>query len=144
MGDIVRWDQSGGWEQMDGAQGLTRPSKFFDAQRAFQYNNYQVEQYGSQIINTTQYISQKRAEIGGLRAGIEAKDFTEADVADDIVRLNDNIKVLQNNLEQQKKDLKQCEDDVSVLEAALQEATDEYESVKGDEDALITWFVSNQ
>ena len=144
MGDIVLWNQSGGWEQMDGAQGLTRPSKWFDAQRAAQNNINQVEQYGSQIINTTQTISQKRAEIGGLRAGIEAKDFTEADVADDIVRLNDSIKVLQDNLEQQKKDLKQCEDDVPLLEAALQEATDEYEKVKGDEDALKTWIEDNQ
>jgi chromosome segregation ATPase len=144
MGDIVLWNQSGGWEQMDGAQGLTRPSKFFDAQRAVQNNINQLHSCSNSIINITEYISQKRAEIGGLRAGIEAKDFTEADVADDIVRLNDNIKVLQDNLEQQKKDLKQCEDDVSVLEAALQEATDEYESVKGDEDALKTWIESNQ
>ena len=96
------------------------------------------------IIETTRFISHTRAEIGGLRAGIEAKDFTEADVADDITRLNDHIKVLQDNLEQQKKDLKQCEDDVSVLEAALQEATDEYEKVKGDEDALKTWIESSQ
>jgi hypothetical protein len=49
MGDIVLWNQSGGWEQMDGAQGLTRPSKWFDAHRAFLYNNYQVEQYANQI-----------------------------------------------------------------------------------------------
>tara|TARA_R110000751_G_scaffold20837_2_gene60620 strand:+ start:17745 stop:18179 length:435 start_codon:yes stop_codon:yes gene_type:complete len=144
MGDIVLWNQSGGWEQMDGAQGLTRPSKFFDAQRAAHNNINQLHSCSSGITNTTQSISQKRAEIGGLRAGIEAKDFTEADVADDIVRLNDNVKVLQDNLEQQKKDLKQCEDDVSVLEAALKEATNEYESVKGDEDALKTWIESNQ
>ena len=38
----------------------------------------------------------------------------------------------------------QFEDDVSVLEAALKEATDEYEKVKGDEDALKTWIESNQ
>ena len=144
MGNIVLWNQKGGWEQMDGAQGLTRPSKFFDAQRAFQYNNYQVEQYANQIIDTTQYISQKRAEIGGLRAGIEAEDFTEHDVQEDLVRLHEHVETLQANLKQQKKDLKQCEDDVSVLEAALQEATDEYESVKGDEDALKTWIESNQ
>ena len=144
MGDIVLWNQSGGWEQMDGAQGLTRPSKFFDAQRAFQYNNYQVEQYANQIIDTTQYISQKRAEIGGLRAGIEAEDFTEHDVQEDLVRLHEHVETLQANLKQQKKDLKQCEDDVSVLEAALKEATNEYENVKGDEDALKTWIESNQ
>ena len=51
MGNIVLWNQKGGWEQMDGAQGLTRPSRFFDAQRAFQYNNYQVEQYANQIVD---------------------------------------------------------------------------------------------
>ena len=62
----------------------------------------------------------------------------------DIDRLNNDIKTLQDNLEQQQKDLKQFEDDVSVLEAALKEATDEYESVKGDEDALKTWIESNQ
>ena len=144
MGDIVLWNQSGGWEQMDGAQGLTRPSKWFIADRKLTYNNQLIESTENSIIETTRFISHTRAEIGGLRAGIEAKDFTEADVADDITRLNDHIKVLQNNLEQQKKDLKQFEDDVSVLEAALQEATDEYESVKGDEDALKTWIESNQ
>ena len=144
MGNIVLWNQKGGWEQMDGAQGLTRPSKFFDAQRAFQYNNYQVEQNANQIIDTTQYISQKRAEIGGLRAGIEAEDFTEHDVQEDLVRLHEHVETLQANLKQQKKDLKQCVDDVSVLEAALKEATNEYENVKGDEDALKTWIESNQ
>ena len=96
------------------------------------------------IQTITENISRKRAEIGGLRAGIEAEDFTEDDVSSDIDRLNNDIKTLQDNLEQQQKDLKQFEDDVSVLEAALKEATDEYEKVKGDEDALKTWIESNQ
>ena len=129
---------------MNGAEALGRPSKMFDADRAYLYNNYQIELTTSAIKNSTENISIKRAEIGGLRAGIEAKDFTEDDVSSDIDRLNNDIKTLQDNLEQQKKDLKQCEDDVSVLEAALKEATDEYEKVKGDEDALKTWIESNQ
>ena len=144
MGDIVLWNQSGGWEQMDGAQGLTRPSKWFDAQRAVQNNINQLHSCSNSITNITEYISQKRAEIGGLRAGIEAEDFTEHDVQEDLVRLHENVETLQANLKQQQKDLKQCEDDVPLLEAALLEATSEYESVKGDKDALKTWIESNQ
>ena len=144
MGDLVRWDWKGAWEAMDGAEALVRPSKMFDADRTYLYNNYQIEQTTNMIQTITENISRKRAEIGGLRAGIEAEDFTEDDVSSDIDRLNNDIKTLQDNLEQQQKDLKQFEDDVSVLEAALNEATDEYEKVKGDEDALKTWIESNQ
>ena len=144
MGDIVLWNQSGGWEQMDGAQGLTRPSKWYVANSKCIHNYNLIDSTIGNIELTTQTISHNRAEIGGLRAGIEAEDFTEADVADDITRLNDHIKVLQDTLEQQQKDLKQFEDDVSLLEAALIEATSEYEKVKGDEDALKTWIESNQ
>ena len=144
MGDLVRWDWKGAWEAMDGAEALVRPSKMFDADRTYLYNNYQIETTERMIDTLTKNISSKRAEIGGLRAGIEAEDFTVDDVSSDIDRLNGEITALQSNLEQQKKDLKQCEDDVSVLEAALKEATNEYENVKGDEDALKTWIESNQ
>ena len=116
----------------------------FDADRTYLYNNYQIEQTTNMIQTITENISRKRAEIGGLRAGIEAEDFTEHDVQEDLVRLHEHVETLQANLKQQKKDLKQCEDDVSVLEAALKEATNEYENVKGDEDALKTWIESNQ
>ena len=144
MGDIVLWNQSGGWEQMDGAQGLTRPSKWYVANSKCIYNSNLIESTIGNIEFTTQTISHNRAEIGGLRAGIEAEDFTEHDVQEDLVRLHEHIETLQANLKQQQKDLKQYEDDVPLLEAALLEAASEYEKVKGDEDALKTWIESNQ
>jgi phage shock protein A len=138
----MKFDIYGGWERMGDANCLVMDSPYQSAERS--YHNALAISNGRDVGRIERELMEVRVRLGSIRAGLDAGDYNEASVAEEIASLQTRIAALDESKTQALEAQVTASENLEKLAEDVEATKAQYEQIGADDDAILLWIESNQ